>query len=187
MPLTEHVRAFCHPKPMFGNYNLGLPWHRVEHSPAWRDSIVATDARSLVSCECDLYSGPLANDTAKTPNIDSIVAPFDKIKRWQELPGDLPPCELCDGTGMRPVVCEMCLGDPMLHPCDECGRTGRALMPCKVCAIRFRGRVIGRAQFNRLVFLPEVRWGTVPHSGAEDVVFFRFQGGYGAVNGLGQE
>lgn len=173
------LMPFCDPDPD-RRYALQKPWREGEQ-------VVATDGKILISCDPSAYVGELAEAEGRRPQkCWEILSPASKVTQWNQLP-EYPGCTTCDGAGEFTKRCPHCHGAGEHrcecgheHDCDFCEEKGETTEQCEACECTFGTRRIARRLANKLLPLPQTEWGVVTDD-PQDIVFFRFVGGIGAV------
>lgn len=167
-----------------GRFNLDKPWLLDDAT------LCATNVIILIRCRRELYDGEISTE-GKHPKIEPIIAPIDDVLQWFTLP-DYGKCSGCDGFGEYEKDCENCGGTGWCscgcgheHQCGHCEGSKIQHDVCG-CKIPFANRSVARRVANRLLLLPNVKWGVVSEE-ADDHVFFRFDGGDGVFMPLAKE
>lgn len=170
-------------------YALSRPW-RVG------DTIYATDSRVAVAVQPELWDGDLADlsDGKKRPKVDDVLAPCLAIQEWNDMP-PIPPCAKCSSTGIAKATCSECMGLGRVmcnlgheHDCTDCDDEGLVEYPCPACPMQFvvGNRDITAKILRKMAALPGVKW-AAESDDCNEVLFVKFDGGYGAMLPLEQE
>lgn len=162
-------------------FDLSMPW--VSHGFAY-----ATDAKIGVRVAQGHWADPgeWKETEGRKPNLAEVLAGADKIEHWLPLP-EFPACGACNSKGEVERSCRNCDGSgdcqceccEKVHECGGCDGRGVIKDPCGMCDVMFGGEKVARKYANKIASLPGVQWGSLAK--IESIVFFRFDGGMGAV------
>lgn len=164
----------------------------------WIDQVtfrhIATDGRILIAVESGLALwDPKWDEQQKSfdkPNVGSMLKDFYGVTNWQKW--HMPMCKECNNTLRIKRKCGLCDGSGWCtcprcdreHSCGGCYGTGERMDDCRKCndPVIF-GRKVDREHAVAIARLPNVEVGVVnpDPSDVDNLIFFRFNGGIGAV------
>jgi len=181
------MMPFCDPDSTY--YGINRPW-RIG------DMLFATDTRLAVACAPELYGGEIADakDERRRPKVNEVLEPALSIQKWNDMPF-VKECRACGSTGRVKVTCSECFGSGTVtcnmeheHDCDMCDEEGEEISDCKHCPPEFGvgNRKIASWILRRILRLPNVKW-AVTTDDCNQIVFVKFDGGYGAMMPIQQE
>lgn len=175
--MSINLLDFCDPET--SRYAIDKPWRDG-------DVVRATDGRIAIEVDASLY--PVVDKPdGRVPRFDDVFGPFRRVDEWSAMPSILS-CDKCDSTGEITGQCEFCKGAGRCvcgcgddHDCGNCGGSGEEyLNDCRDCQPIICGRRIRRYYAAKMAKLPEIVVGGAI-DGPEEMLFFKFTGGRGAV------
>lgn len=169
--LKDRLKDFCCPY----EGRLDAPWNSDGKT-------YATNGQMAIRVDSEI---PYENPKWRTVDVDSVLGDWSKVTEWNQFP-EAMTCEVCDDGKPKMEFCDRCSGTGICicscdneHDCGFCGGSGEQPRDCN-CVTQVGDRAIRTINLRRITKLPEVRWG-VSEPGFDQVVFFKFDGGIGAV------
>lgn len=164
-----------------------------------RGLLVACDGRLAIALQEFDYSGPFPEDMDK-PDVIGVLSPCETLAEWRDMP-HVDQCDKCGNTGYLPltkVCCGECRGEGEVtcnydhdHECPDCEGSGKVdetpECECRKLKVKFGAKDCAKHYSARFAKLPNVQWSAMDFDNngtgdtAEIAVFFKFDGGFGAL------